>query len=268
MNIIRFDRFPQGKHKAVTLSYDDGAVHDRRMVEIMDRYGVRGTFHLNSARLDAAGCLTSSELAGLFANHEVSAHTAHHPFLHVSPAETIAEEVLNDRRTLEELVGYPVKGMSYPYGAWNEQVVAILRAVGMEYARTTVSHGGFQMPADFLLWAPTCHHRDMLEYGRKLVELQMRHTQMALLYVWGHSYEFENDRTWAQLEQFCELVGRRSDIWYATNSEIAAYMKAVRDLRCSVSGRLVHNPSAIPVWFSVNGNEAVVQPGETKWLEY
>lgn len=265
--MIRFDRFPQGKYKAVTLSYDDGRDYDRRMIEIMNRYGVRGTFHLNSVRLGKPGHLEPSEISTLFAGHEVSAHTVNHPFLNLSPTETIAAEILNDRLALEEIVGYPVKGMSYPYGAWNNDVVTVLRAMGMEYARATSAHGSFDMPSDFLVWSPTCHHRDMLEYAHKFIDLQMRHSKMALLYVWGHSYEFENDQNWQQLEQFSQLIGNQADIWYATNSEIVSYMNAIRQLRCSVSGHIVHNPSAISVWFSVNGAAVEVLAGEMKKLD-
>ena len=44
--------FPEGKKKALTLSYDDGTVLDRRLVEIMNRCGVKGTFNLNAGTLD------------------------------------------------------------------------------------------------------------------------------------------------------------------------------------------------------------------------
>lgn len=39
--------FPEGKHKVLTMSYDDGRLEDRRLLEIMNAYGIRGTFNLN-----------------------------------------------------------------------------------------------------------------------------------------------------------------------------------------------------------------------------
>ena len=39
--------FPGGKHKVLTMSYDDGRLEDRRLVELFNRYGIRGTFNLN-----------------------------------------------------------------------------------------------------------------------------------------------------------------------------------------------------------------------------
>ena len=43
--------FPQWKEKALTFSYDDGNIKDRDLVELFNKYGVKGTFNLNSSRL-------------------------------------------------------------------------------------------------------------------------------------------------------------------------------------------------------------------------
>ena len=40
--------FPQGKHKVLTMSYDDGKIFDRKLIEIFNKYGIKGTFHLNT----------------------------------------------------------------------------------------------------------------------------------------------------------------------------------------------------------------------------
>ena len=42
-------RFPEGKSKAFTMSYDDGVVQDKRLIELMKANGIKGTFNLNSA---------------------------------------------------------------------------------------------------------------------------------------------------------------------------------------------------------------------------
>lgn len=43
-----FMRFPGGKKKALTLSYDDGVEQDIRLIDIMKKNGLKGTFNLNS----------------------------------------------------------------------------------------------------------------------------------------------------------------------------------------------------------------------------
>lgn len=40
--------FPGGRKKAFTLSSDDGVTQDTRLTELMRKYGIKGTFHLNS----------------------------------------------------------------------------------------------------------------------------------------------------------------------------------------------------------------------------
>lgn len=258
---IKFDRFPGGRVKALTLSYDDGRVHDRRLVETMNRYGLKGTFHLNSGLFGNEGYLTAEEVSDLFAGHEISAHTVTHPFLTMTPTEEIATEILNDRSALEALAGYPVRGMSYPFGNYDDRVVNLLPAYGIEYSRTVNSHGQFSLPGNLLTWHPTCHHQNMLKYGKTFVELKDRFSSMRLLYVWGHSYEFEENSNWDELEAFGELAGGRDEIWYATNIEIVDYLTALRMLRLSVSRETIYNPSALEVWISADGDALPIPAG-------
>lgn len=136
MRVI-LDLFPEGKRKAITMSYDDGTVHDRRLAGIFDKYGIRGSFHLNSGRLGDEHHITAEELTVLFRNHEVSCHTVTHPTLTAVPREAIIKEITDDRRSLEHACGYPVRGMSYPNGAFSDSVAALLRACGMEYSHRT-----------------------------------------------------------------------------------------------------------------------------------
>ena len=49
INLFRM-RFPEGKSKAITLSYDDGVFSDYKLVQILNRYGLKCTFNLNSGR--------------------------------------------------------------------------------------------------------------------------------------------------------------------------------------------------------------------------
>ena len=50
-----FLRFPNGLMKALTLSYDDGTEQDVQLVEIMNRYGLKGTFNLNGGQFAPEG---------------------------------------------------------------------------------------------------------------------------------------------------------------------------------------------------------------------
>jgi len=42
-----FPRFPDGKDRAVTLSYDDGVKQDQRIIALLKSHGMKGTFNIN-----------------------------------------------------------------------------------------------------------------------------------------------------------------------------------------------------------------------------
>lgn len=263
---IKFDLFPEGLRKAVVFSFDDGRVHDRRLVDIMNDSGLRGTFHLNSGVFGKEGYIEKSEVAELFKGHEVSAHSVTHPFLQQTPNELIIKEMIEDRAALEELTGQVVRGMSYPFGTYDDRVVAMLPGLGIEYARTVNSHGGFHMPEDLLRWHPTCHHKEMAEKTEAFLSSTPYFSYMELLFIWGHSYEFQDDDNWELMEETGKRLGSRKDappVWHATMSEIAAYRKGLAELRFGANGSLVHNPSALELWISVDGEAVKIGSGQT-----
>ena len=259
---IMLDLYPGGKPKCLTMSYDDGSADDRRLVSIFDKYGIRGTFHLNSGNLDHGGRLTSAELPELFKNHEISCHSVTHPFLERIPRDEAVAEILNDRRNLEAACGYVVRGMSYPYGSYTEELIKNLRSVGMEYSRTTRSTGCFGLPEDFMKWHPTTHHSGgVLE---KLEEFEkLPRPYLSLFYVWGHSFEFARNDNWDLIERFCEKAANHDDVWYATNIEIVDYIAALKALRFSADSATVYNPSAVVCYISVDGQAVKIPAGET-----
>lgn len=263
---IKFDVLKNGKKNAVTLSYDDGLLFDRKLIEIMDKYGVRGSFHLNSGRLDDENHIKFTEIKELYKNHEVSCHGVWHASLDLLTQGSVIAEIMEDRKVLEQACGYPVRGMSYANGRYDDAAINTLRICGMEYARTVNSTFSFGFPKDYLEWHPTCHHKDCLEYSKKFLDaISGRSSGPRLLYVWGHSYEFDRNNNWELIEEFCKMIGGRDDIWYATNIEICEYMKAQKSLVISVDNKYVYNPSAQEVWFtdSDTGKVYSVKAGET-----
>ncbi|MBQ9309073.1 MAG: polysaccharide deacetylase family protein [Clostridia bacterium] len=255
--------YPGGKHKALTMSYDDGRTQDRRLVEIFNRYGIRGTFHLNSGLFGDERRVQPSEVKTLYEGHEVSCHTVTHPTIARCPLPEVAQEVLEDRRALESLVGYPVRGLSYPNGSFSDDIVKLLPALGIRYARTVESTGTFALPEDPLRWGATCHHnRNLMELGDQFLAL-FKTQYLYLMYVWGHSYEFDDRDNWDLIEGFCEKMGGKDDIWYCTNIEFVDAMEAVRALQFSCDNSFVYNPSASDCWIRVNDGEPVCLKGGT-----
>ncbi len=264
--MIIFDLYPEGKKKALTMSYDDGSKSDIRLIEIFDKYGIKGTFHLNAGRYFKEDFpIKLEELAELYKNHEVSCHTYNHCQPKTLPRESLIKEIIDDRKVLEGALGYPIRGMSYPYGHYNDAVIEQWKALGMEYSRTVKSTNSFDIPEDFMKWNPTCHHNG--ELFTKLEAFKNpaygRIPHLMLFYVWGHSSEFDRDDNWHVIGNFCKEAAGLDDVWYATNIEIYDYITALRSLRFGINEDVVYNPSAITCWFTANGKEVKVGAGQT-----
>ena len=86
----------------------------------------------------------------------------------------------------------------------------------------------FALPQDWLRLCPTCHHNDPALFPLTQRFLDEDGPAPALFYLWGHSYEFEEDGNWARMEEFLQLAGGRPEVWYATNLEVYRYVTAFR----------------------------------------
>ena len=259
-------RFPGGKPKALVLSYDDGSEHDRQLVELLSRFGLRGSFHLNSGTLGDPHRIARDEVRLLYRGHEVSCHTVNHPDLTQLSNEEIRREVHADRIALEELSGGPVRGLAYPFGRYDARIMATLPELGIEYARTVISTDDFAVSENWLRWETTCHHNLAMELGRRFLDIDDR--AMRLMYVWGHSYELDGfmaedkSKNWSYMEQFCQLMHDRPHIHYATTIDIVDYLNAVKRLRFCARNLTVENSSAIPVWLNWKGANIAIPAEE------
>ena len=219
-----------GKHKAITLSYDDGVGQDERLIAILNHYGIKATFNLNSGIQSGTNFWTAegvdirrinlARLPDIYKGHEPAVHSLTHPFLERFDEPTIYNEIHADKENLRRIFGCEIHGMAYPFGTYNDLVVKVVGDCGLKYARTTERSGSFALPEDLLRMPATCHHKDadFMDLTRTFVELETERPQ--LFYLWGHSYEFDVDRNWQLIEDFCRLVSGREDIFFGTNAEV------------------------------------------------
>ncbi len=271
-----FMRFPGGRDKALTLSYDDGVEQDIRLIDIMKKHGLKGTFNLNSGLYAPEGTvypegqvhrrMTLAAAQELYLNSgmEVAVHGLTHPFLERLPANICTYEVLQDRINLEKEYGGIVRGMAYPFGTYSDQVVEILKNCGIVYSRTVEATENFEIPTDWLRLPSTCHHNNprLMELAEQFLSGN-RYGKPALFYLWGHSYEFEGDNNWHVIEEFAEYIGNHEDVWYAANIEVFDYLTAYNQLVFSTVDHKVYNPSCQDVYFEFEGAVFCVKAGET-----
>lgn len=230
----------KGKSKAVTFSFDDGVLQDKRLIDILNRYNLKCTFNLNSSLLGNRNTylykgfeidrtkILPSEVKSLYAGHEVAAHTKDHYLLPALSDELVISQVEEDRLKLSELCGYEVVGMAYPCGGVNndDRVAELIKNhTGVKYARTISSTENFDIQDNLYRFNPTVYHLDRKKAFSLAEEfINLKTDTSKIFYIWGHSYELdynnEKQMTWDYFEEFCKLISNKEDIFYGTNKEI------------------------------------------------
>lgn len=248
--------WPEGREKALTFSYDDCVLQDIRLIEIMNRNGIRATFNLNSGAFGQEDHLIregkyvqhshvqAADVHAIYAGHEVAVHTVTHPDLRTLSDEQAMNEVLSDRKNLEALVGYPVRGMAYPVGGVDERVMKLVGNCGVVYARAVNVTGDYRLPVSPLNWQCSCHHWNL----EKMIEPFLNGTGLMLLSVWGHAYEFDQRNDWSAIENQLARLGGRKDVWYASNIDVFDYISVFHGLDISADESFARNRSAQSVW--------------------
>jgi peptidoglycan/xylan/chitin deacetylase (PgdA/CDA1 family) len=279
----RFLRFPEGKLKAVTFSYDDGCRADIQLAEIFNKYKLKGTFNLNSewlGKTETDWHLTREEIKKhlIDAGHEIATHGAEHRANGNLRAIDGIQDVLNCRLGLEKDFDTIVRGLAYPdtgivhlnNGATLDSIEHYLKELDIVYARTLGQiNDTFDLPQNWYRWMPTAHHdnKEVMELIDKFVDWK-EHTYAArrepkLFYLWGHAYEFNEKNNWQRIEEICQKLSSKDDTWYATNIEIYDYVTAYNSLIYSADGSKIYNPNLKQIWFNVDSTLYTIKPGET-----
>ena len=239
--------------KLFSVSYDDGTEQDRRIIALMERYGIRGTFNLSSGlfgkktyiRLTEgrgrSAAVRDESCPGLYVNHnilsrqeavrlyshpnvEVASHGTHHLVQTNLTREEAQEESAQDVRVLSELFGTPVVGHAFPKDTFNDRVLDALRGSGVRYARR-VCH--LQRPRDFsfdkqaFLITPTCWQLDPFteELLREFIAMPAGKEDSVFL-MWGHGYELDYgtaEGSFERLERMFRMVAAAKDVRCVTN---------------------------------------------------
>ncbi len=267
--------WPGQRTRALTFSYDDCVLQDRRLITLFNRNGEKATFNLNSGAFGQSDTLIregrvvdhshipAEEAASLYKGHEMAVHTVTHPNLCLLPDAQVIDEVIQDRRALEALSGYPVRGMAYPGGCVDERVMNLLNGCGIVYARAVGTTGRFNLPETALNWECSCHHWGL----EPLIEPFLAEgNDLRLLSVWGHAYEFDQRSDWDVIERQLDRLGRHNEVWYATNIEVFDYIAAFKALDFTVDGSAVLNRSALDVSLRLGDRALTVRAGETLTL--
>ena len=234
---------------------------------------MKATFNFNSRQINDYNnrCIHSEEIRPLFIEkgHEIACHTVTHPHLERMLIKDQYDEIIRDREALEKATGTIVRGLAYPFGTYCDDTFTAMDTASIVYGRTVDSTNGFTLPNDFKLWHPTTHHNECEMPVKRFIYNVTKAPWRAggVLYIWGHSYEFDNAQAPVQWEKFEEILANlyqyRDGYWAATNIEIYDYVAAYNQLIFSMDYSRVYNPTCTTVYFKTDKGLYAVGPGET-----
>jgi len=264
--------YPNGNHKALIMSYDDGLDDDIALAQLFDRYGIIGTFHLNSGLLDTRAIwyqgkpneflgtyLSKDTLLHVFKNHEIAVHGTYHKALVGLSDEEILEEINVDIENLTFLSDRKISSMAYAFGSTNDHVAEVIGTTPLTNARTVKPSYNFELPQDYYLWNPTCHDSEALEYLEAYLSLDS--PSLSLFYVWGHSWELRDTLRNQKILTFCNEIGDRDDIWYTGAGDFADYHASLKVLE--IGPQQIVNPEGNGVvYYREKGQLKSLNPGQ------
>lgn len=261
--------YPGGKRKAFNVTYDDGVLQDRRFVDLLNRYHLKGTFNLNSQLMEdnftwthESGAvirrLPAHEVVALYRGHEVACHTATHPNLENLLEEALIWELETDKRKLEALFGQEIPGFAVPFHFYSPQAAACVRRCGFSYARISEESGSFSPYGDPYFWRSGMFHlnpglRDFVQ------DFLWSDEELAFCQIVGHSYDLDTENLWEPMEDLLRQVSEAEDVLPMTTWEFIRYMKAMNTAQ--ITDTHIHNPSAETLWFQLDGQTISVPPG-------
>ena len=212
--------------KYFIFSIDDGTIYDKKVLEIFNRYGIKGTFNLNSG-LDGfiwylngrpIERLYLKENPHLYDGHEVASHTLTHPHLTMCPGEIIVKEVGEDITNLETIFDRDVYTFAFPFHDSDDRCVDIIKHLhNIKVIRHSEEDKSFKFPQDLLHVKITS--LDINE-ALWLVDQFIEDDEAELFTFVSHGYDFEVNQTYDKLEELCQKVIANKNIKNITMSEL------------------------------------------------
>ena len=199
--------------KIFLLSFDDGTIWDKRFVELLNKYGMKATFNLNSGLEDFVWHCEDrfpirrqklSETVEQYRGHEIASHTLTHPWLNSLTPPQLAREVGEDCEALKEIFGLSEIGFGVPFTACEEREVRIIRKF-VKYIRLSAFSDSFALPED-PYHIPIHGLYNDADIWEKIARFAACDLPEALFVMAGHSYEFEVLDHWEYIEELLKFI--------------------------------------------------------------
>ena len=198
--------------KYFLLSFDDGTVHDKKFVQLLNKYGVPCTFNLNSGLEDFVWDFEGhpvvrqklSRTVEQYRCHEIASHNLTHPRLEQLPPPRLRREVEEDCAALKSMFGLEEIGFGVPFTVCGEREIRIIRKY-VRYIRLSEYAASFALPADPYHIPIHALYNDP-DVREKIAAFAQNNLPDSLFVLAGHSYELEFLNHWEYMEELLQYI--------------------------------------------------------------
>lgn len=204
--------------KYFVFSIDDGTIFDRDVISLFNRYGVKGTFNLNSGLSNFTWYyndeipitrLILEDNIHLYDGHEVASHTLTHPYLDRLEDDKVIMEVKRDKKNLEAIFNRKIESFATPFETAGEREVEIIKNnIDISNIRLSSIDESFAFPKDSYHIKVTALDIDR---ALELIEEFMKIKDGAFIYA-GHSYDFYVNNSFSKLEKLLDIITKEHDV--------------------------------------------------------
>jgi peptidoglycan-N-acetylglucosamine deacetylase len=220
----------------ITTSWDDGHPLDIRVAELLNKYGLSGTFYVPMTAENET--MTAAQLRELSLAFEIGSHTLHHNVLTGAADQQAWREIVDSKSWVEEETGLPCLMFCAPKGKYWRRHLAMIEAAGYLGLRTVelnsldaprqeagllvmpttiqaYPHGTLDLAKNALKRAALGNLWRFVVHGRSgewpvLAQSLLLHAVSfgGVFHLWGHSWELQDTDQWQRLEGVLGFLSR------------------------------------------------------------
>lgn len=248
------EEMPRSRDKKMstvfTFSTDDGHPSDMKMAELLGKHGLNGTFYIPITNREGLPVMSRSQIQDIGRQFEIGSHTYDHCYLKNVGLVEANRQITEGKNRLEDLLGRPVAGFSYPGGKYREAHAAMVQSAGFKYARSSMNlcfdagFNRFEIPTTIQFYPHTkaVYLRNFVKSGRwhkrtDGLRLALQNNnwiermyalfdysceQESVFHLWAHSVDMNRINAWNDIDRFFAYVAKKVDVQNRlTNQQLA-----------------------------------------------
>lgn len=236
----------------ITTSWDDGHPLDNKLVELLEKYGIKGTFYIPLANAENK-VMERSQIKEISNYHEIGGHTVNHRYLDGLSYEEAKYEITQCKIQLEEITGQPITSFCFPGGKYSERDIELVQQAGFLFGRTT---DYFNIKADtkysLMHTSVQAYNHSALTLSKHCIKrancislfqqhffIPINHSfqklslnllkkaveENGIFHLWGHSWEIDKFCLWDELEETFNILKNETDALFLNNTECWNFQK-------------------------------------------